>query len=60
MFGDSLIVLKGIRRNNLYYLKCSTVTEKLVASECLDGDSIMLWYMRFEYIGMDSLQALAK
>jgi len=27
MFSDSLVVLKGIRRNNLYYLKDSAVTE---------------------------------
>jgi len=42
MFSGSLVVLKGIRRNNLYYLKGSAVTENLTASECLDGDSTRL------------------
>ena len=38
MFSDSLVILKGIRYN-LYYLKSSAVTENLIASEYLDGDS---------------------
>ena len=37
MFNSSLIVLKDIRRNNLYYLKSSAVTENLVTSEHLNG-----------------------
>ena len=40
--SGSLVDLKGIRRNNLYYLKGSTVTENLVASEYLDVDSTWL------------------
>ena len=42
MFSGSLVVLKGIKHNNLYYLKSSAVTENLVASECLDVDSTRL------------------
>ena len=42
MFSGSLVVLKGIQHNNLYYMKNSVVTENLTASECLDGDSIRL------------------
>jgi len=58
MFRGSLVILKGIRRNNLYYLKGSA--KNLVASEDLDGDSTRSWRMRLEHIGMDSLQALVK
>jgi len=35
IFSGSLVVLKGIRRNNLYYLMGSTVTENLKALEHL-------------------------
>jgi len=31
MFSDSLVILKGIRRNNLYYLRGSAVIRNLVA-----------------------------
>ena len=40
--SGSLVILKGIRHNNLYYLKGNVVTENLRASECLDGDSTRL------------------
>jgi len=60
ILSGSLVVLKGIRCNNLYYLKGSAVTENLVASRHLEGDSTRLWQMRLEHIGLDSLQALAK
>ena len=42
MSGGSLVVLKGIRCNNLYYLKGSAVTRNLAALEYLDGDSTRL------------------
>ena len=42
MSNGSLLVLKGIRRNILYYLKGSAVTENLASSECLDCDSTRL------------------
>jgi len=45
MTKGSLVVLKGIRRNNLYYLKGSTVTGQVAASTDSD-DSIRLWHMR--------------
>ena len=55
MFISLLIVLKGIRRNSLYYLKSSIVTENLAASERLDGDSIRLWHSKLGYVGLDAL-----
>ena len=42
MIKDSMVVLKGIRRNNLYYLKCSTVTRQVVTSTDTDDDSTRL------------------
>ena len=42
MSRGSLVVLKGIRRNNLYYLKGSAVTRNLAASEHLKDDSTKL------------------
>ena len=60
MVNGSLIVLNDIRCNNLYYLKGSAVTENLITSEHLDGNSTKLWQMRLEHVGIDSLQALAK
>ena len=42
MFRGSLVVLKSIRRNNLYYLKGCAVIGNLTASEYLDDDSIRL------------------
>ena len=60
MFSGSLVVLKGIRCNNLYYLKGSAITKNLTTSEHLEGDSIRLWQMRLGHVGLDSLQALAK
>ena len=40
--SGSLVVLKGVRRNNLYYLKGSTVTRNLATSEHLEDNSIRL------------------
>ena len=42
MFSGSLIIRKGIRHNNLYYLKGSAVTENLAASKYLEEDSTSL------------------
>jgi len=42
MIKDSMVVLKGVRRNNLYYLKGSTVTGQVAASTDSDDDSIRL------------------
>jgi len=42
MFSASLVVLKAIRRNNLYYLKSSAVTENSTALKDLKGDSTRL------------------
>ena len=56
----SLVVMKGIRDRNLYYLKGSTVTSFLTASVVLDVDTTQLWHMRLGCAGEKSMQALAK
>jgi len=53
MSSGSLVALKGIRYNNFYYLKGSTVIGNLVYSEQLD-----LWNSRIRHVCLDSLQAM--
>ena len=60
MTKGSMVVLQGVCRNNLYYLKGSTITRQVVTSTDSDDDSTRLWYMRLRHIGEKSLQALAK
>jgi len=42
MTKGSMVVLKGVRRNNLYYLKNSTVIGQVATSTDTDDDSTML------------------
>ena len=42
MTKDSMVVLKGVRRNNFYYLKGSTVTGRVTTSTDSDDDSTRL------------------
>ena len=51
MYSGSLVVRKGIRRNNVYYLKSNPVT-KLASSERLDGDSTRLWHRKLRQVGL--------
>ena len=50
----------GRRRNNLYYLKGSTVTGQVATSTDTDDDSTRLWHMRLGHTGEKFLQALTK
>ena len=59
MSSDSLVILKGTRRNNVYYLMGSAVTE-LASSGQLDGDSIRLWYSGKGQVSLKSDQALER
>jgi len=60
MTKGSMVVLKGVCRNNLYYLKGSTVTGQVAASTDSVDDSTRLWHMRVGHTGEMSLQVLAK
>ena len=42
MTKSSMVVLKGVRRNNLYYLKGSTVTRQVTTSTDSENDSTRL------------------
>ena len=56
MSSGSLVILNGIRRNNLYYLKGS---ENLADLEHLEDDSTRLWQIRLRQVGLNSLEAFA-
>ena len=60
MTKGSMVIMKGVRRNNLYYLKGSTVADKVATSIDSDDDSIRLWHMRLRHTSKKSLQALSK
>jgi len=56
----SLVVMRGIKDRNLYYLKGSVVTGSLTVSVFSDVNATQLWHMRLGYAGEKSMQALAK
>jgi len=56
IFSGSLVILKGIQRNNLYYLRGSAVIETSVH---LEDDSIRLWHIRFGH-EKEVLESVAK
>ena len=60
MTKGSMVVLKAVRQNNLYYLNGSTVTGQVAASTDSDEDSTRLWHMRLGHAGEKSLQTLAR
>ena len=60
MTKGSVVILKGVCRNNLYYLKGNTVTGQVATSTDTDDDSTRLWHMRLGHTGEKSLQTLTK
>jgi len=55
-----MVVMKGARDRNLYYLKGSTVTCVMAASVDSDDDVIKLWRMRLGQKREKSMQTLVK
>ena len=56
---DNLVVMKGMRRKNLYFLQGSTVIENLaMASTGDDEDTTRLWHMRLGDPIEEALQGL--
>ena len=55
MTRGSMVVLKGVCRNNLYYLKGSMIIGEVVTSTNSDNDCTQLWHMRLEHTGENSL-----
>jgi len=56
----SIVVMKGARDINLYYLKNSTITGIMVASIDSDDDATKLWDMRLGHAGEKPMQTLVK
>ena len=56
----SLVVMKGVRRNSLYYLKGSTITGQMETSISSDDIFTQVWQMRLEHRAEKSLQAPVK
>jgi len=56
----SMVMMKGHRDKNLYYLMGSTVTCGLATAVGSDEDATRLWHMRLGHAGENSMQALAK
>jgi len=51
MTKGSMVVLKGVHRNNLYYLKDSTVTGQMATSTDTNDHSTRLWHMKLGHTG---------
>jgi len=60
MTRGSMVVLKGIRRNNLYYLMGSMVTGRVGPSISSGDICTQVWHMRLGHTGEKSLQALVQ
>jgi len=60
MTRGSMVILKDVRHNNLYYLKGSTIIAQMATSTNSDNDCTRLWHIRLEHTGEIFLQALAK
>jgi len=60
MIKGSIVVMKSILRNNLYYLKITIVTGQVETSISSDDVCTQVWQMRVGYGGEKPSQALAK
>ena len=60
MIKGSMVVMKGVRRVNLYYLKGSTVIGQVETSNSSNDSCIKVWQVRVGQGGERCLQAPAK
>ena len=60
MIKGSIVVMKGVHWNNLYYLKGSTVTGQVETSSSSDDGCTKVWQAKVEYGGKTFLRAPAK
>jgi len=60
MTKGSMMVMKGVRQNNLYYLKGSTIAGQVETSISSYDVWTQDWQMRLGHEGEKSLQAPAK
>ncbi|KAH9722810.1 hypothetical protein KPL70_006849 [Citrus sinensis] len=54
----AMVILQGVRRHNLYYLKGGTTNEANVVEA--HGDTTKLWHVRLRHAGEKSLQTLMR
>jgi len=59
MTKGSMVVMKSVHLNNLYYLKGSTVAGQVETSSSLDDSCTKVWQVKVGHGGEKSLQALA-
>ena len=55
MIKGSMVVMKGVRRDNLNYLKGSTVTGQVETSSSSDDSCKKVWHVKVEKGGEKSL-----
>ena len=57
IMSGSLVVMKNIRRNNLYYYQDSIIigTTTIASTEDKVSEATKMWYMRLGHIGEKSL-----
>ena len=60
MIKGSMVVIKGVSRDNLYYLKGSTVTSQVETSSSSDDGCTKVWQVKVGHGGGKSLRALTK
>ncbi|KAM5552956.1 hypothetical protein ABKV19_025277 [Rosa sericea] len=59
--SGSLVMMRGTRDRNLYFLQGSTVTSETAISETTDdADTTRLWHMRLGHAGEKAMQGLVK
>ncbi|KAG6409269.1 hypothetical protein SASPL_132304 [Salvia splendens] len=61
--SGALVMLKGLRKNNLYYYQGSTLVGTVAtatSSNKKDAEVTKLWHLRLGHVGERSLQILAK
>ncbi|KAK3027610.1 hypothetical protein RJ639_042363 [Escallonia herrerae] len=59
---SALVVMKGLKKNSLYLLQCSTVTRTtaIISSSDIDSDTTKLWHMRLGHTREMSMDVLSK
>lgn len=58
---STLVVMKGLKKNDIYLLQGSTVTGAIaISTSYLDSDIIRLWHMRLGHISERSITVLNK
>ena len=60
MIKGSMVVMKGVRWDNLYYLKGSTVIDQVETSSSSNDGCTKVWQVKVREGGERSLQASAK